>query len=379
MFNKIEEKLNKLTPIKPNITTTRQTKTIDIKGITKNINGITYIENESDFSSKKKRNYNTKKEAPKIFSEELVFKDYYIYLQDNDTKLKDFAREFIRLQDDKSRKLLLQNNPEIEKRYYNSIDRFINLKKKIELEQKLEEFKKECIYLFESNVDDKFKDAIESIHLFKNANRKTATIKKNYIVAVKELTELQKKTRIKILDLFEINSPIEDIITGDLFIDSINNQIIEITKLRNEINKEIIYINSTVSSAKDLARKTKDSIINNLLDYPQIGKFKEMNWSKLDNDSKKDRVYSFIYSKLISQVWTLFHESNIITCFTLSKEITDKVYHLANILTDDITKLIISKDIKYNQITWKKHDGILVKINSETPIEITDDIKELVE
>lgn len=362
----------------------RTVKVIQLDTITKKEkSGTSKIESETNIGSKKKQ-YFTKKEAPKLVKNELIYKDYLLFLQENTLKLKEFAIEYLKCQTDKERIDLLENDKEIKERYTESIDRYINNSKLITLTEKLHTFQKETGKMFEEYLKESqktiYETAIKDIERFKEASKRSAKIKKNYIVAIKSLETLQKQTKIKVLDLFEIDTPIEEYTSKDLFIVSINKQITDIKELRNKINNEKRIISDKISTAKHLARETKNKIIHQLLNQPQEGNFKDINWSKLDNEQKENRIHSYVKSVVYSNVWNKINETNVINKYTLSSEIEEKSNEFIETKTKELLEKILNKEIKYNKIRWKKQDGILTKINCETTdLSLPADLNDLIE
>lgn len=384
MLKNIEEKLKILERGNGNINTGNKktygnTKEILIENIKVSSTSGCKIESESVAITKKKT-FTTKKETPKLIENDLTYKDYYIYLIDTKTEtFKEITMEYIKLQSDEERHSLLIRHKLLEE-YNRSIDRYINNKIKNELTNKLYNFQNECIQLFESRLTDidTFKETINTINRFKESTKRSPKLKKEYIIAIKTLETLQKRTQIKVLDLFEINTPIEDIHSSDLFIVSINKQITEINELRESINEETRKINEIITLSKHLASNMRDKIINELLHQPQQSRYKGFNWSQLTDEQKTDRINSYIRSDIYSMIWNKIHETNVITIYKLPENIIEKAEEEIIEITKELTEKIIKKEIKYTKIKWRKDEGILYKISLDPSLQLSDRIIELI-
>lgn len=391
---------------------------------------IVEIKSKNVLMIKKKRD---KQITPKVVLKNYTYKDYFIFYS-SVTATKTEKLEYLEKETDKNRQEYLETKPELKERFDKSVDRFVQKSKITEYQTEIEKVQKETIEQvkqllkvlsekesdsrsFEEETDNKpfetivkenlkelkeenkknvgdkviknltlstnnkiqpFELAIQDIQKFREATRKTAQIKRKYIVACEIIKTLTNLTGINLIELLEIGTMkiTKKSVENELIQYGINEMIKKIKQLRENIVKENQTITTENTNARSILLNFKKDTFDLKLAQSQTPDFKEVNWSKLTLEQKHNRIESYIVSTLRSLYWNAInaHAGEEFTRnYTMPEEISRIIQEQVQVFLEETKTQLENKQIQYRNIKWKKQKGIIETIKITPAIEFTNE------
>ena len=334
------------------------------------------VEKRSTGTKVKKQRKKKMKPIQKI----IRFPNFSVFLNGITFKTTDLI-QFIGLSSDSEREQFFEENPELRENYNKVTDRFLRNSKKIQLEERITDLQTtafQTLYsIFSEEQKQAFDIAVSDINLFRESSHKTSKIRQNYIVATKIMETLSNQLNLRLIELFELGkSHLENKPTSEqqLLYYTIDEQIDLIKQIRKDIDSETKNIQHGISEAKNKLEQFKNDQYNNKISCKQpVSGYVNKKWSELSAEDKQDRVESMVHQLLFVQLWAAIQEKcgkEFTQTYVLPQEHLDKMEELKQTFIDPLAKGVISKEIKWTQIKWKKHLGILTNLVTNVEIKL---------